>query len=234
MEPAQLWEGMVSGDEGTPGRLGAPCEGLGTAGMDGGGTGKRDRQRVPRGKRKVRLSRPRKASSIRPGRGGHGGTRGVGDRLVARVGAGWLWQVALPREGEEAVRHSQPGRHPSPPPRDAPVPAQPGSSTGREGTLGECDPPFPPPRSSLSLPVPIPPPLTRGSPHAAAHLCISSWISPHLALNLPNSASSCFKLVSKSGRQPGLSPSPWAHGCSAPSSSSLLGSRPGKCTLGLG
>lgn len=67
MDPAQLWEGMVSGDEGTPGRLGARCEGLGTAGMDGGGTGKRDRQRVPRGKRRVRLFRPRKASSIRPG-----------------------------------------------------------------------------------------------------------------------------------------------------------------------
>ncbi|XP_042648869.1 potassium voltage-gated channel subfamily E member 3 isoform X2 [Tyto alba] len=96
-----------------------------TAGTDGGGTGKRDRQRVLGGKRRVRLSQPHKTSSIRPGQGNCGGTRGAGDRLVARVGAGWLWQVALPREGEEAARHSQPGRYPLPPPCDAPVPAQP-------------------------------------------------------------------------------------------------------------
>ena len=63
-EQAGLREGMASGDERVPGRLGARCEGSGTAGMDGGGTGKRDRQRVPGGKRGVRLSWLCEASGI--------------------------------------------------------------------------------------------------------------------------------------------------------------------------
>ena len=67
MELAQLREEMASGNEGALGRLGARCEDSGTAGTDRGETGKRDRQRVPGGKCRVRLSLPRKASGIRPG-----------------------------------------------------------------------------------------------------------------------------------------------------------------------
>lgn len=179
-------------------------EGSGTAGTDEEGqesvTGS-----VCRGKRRAPLSGPRKAAGTRLGRGAV--ARPVGlrtGRWPAAGLAGWLRQVALPREGEEA------GGTPSPagiPPRRqrCSVPAQPGSSAGREGTRGECEPPS---HALSPAPLPIPTPLLRWAPAKSYPICGSPpGINPGLALNLPNSA--YFSKVRKAARSDLIAVGSW-------------------------
>lgn len=156
-------EGMASGDKGALGRLGARCEGSGTVGTDRGGTGKRDRQRVPGGKCRVPLSQPHKASGIRPGRGGRSGDPwGWGDRLVASCqgwgGFGrWLCPGKGRRQGGTPSLAGIPPRHPAMLQSRLSLAA---AQAGR-APLGECEPPFPTPPPPPHFPST---PLTRGPP----------------------------------------------------------------------
>lgn len=69
------------------------------------------------------------------------------DTLVATIGAGWLWQVALPREGEEAA--ALPARLAAAMLQSQLNPA----AVQAERAPGECNqlPPSPPLQSCLPL-----------------------------------------------------------------------------------
>uniref|UniRef100_A0A8C4UUH3 Potassium voltage-gated channel subfamily E member 3 n=2 Tax=Falco TaxID=8952 RepID=A0A8C4UUH3_FALTI len=117
-------EGVVSREACALGRLCARCGSLGTVGTDGGGTGKRDRKRVPGGKCRVQLSRPRTASGIRPGRGAVAGPVGLGTGWWPVSGLGGFGRWLCPGKGRRLRGTPSPAGIP----RRAPRCSSPGSA----------------------------------------------------------------------------------------------------------